>query len=283
MENALQVENLTKSYDGHNAVNGISFAIGEGEFVGLLGPNGAGKTTTIKTLTGLVKPTGGSFRYFGSDFIERHHEAKRFIGVVPQHNNLDRDLTARENLQMHAILYGIPKNARAAKIGEALEFAGLAEQRDKQVKTFSGGMMRRLVIVRALLHGPRILFLDEPTSGLDPQMRRNLWDFIVKINQAKRMAILMTTHYIEEAERLCRRVLFINSGLIVAEGEPQALKREVGHYALEIFREDGIDEQFFMTKEAALDAIRGQHHPCKVREATLEDVFLKLTGRRINV
>ncbi|NOY64608.1 MAG: ABC transporter ATP-binding protein [Nitrospirae bacterium] len=279
----LQVHALVRRFEKKTAVAGVDFVIREGEFVGLLGPNGAGKTTTIRMLTGLLRPTEGEIYYYGKVFSRHAREAKGFIGVVHQYSNLDRDLTAYENLYLHCILHGIPKTERNRRIEDALEFAGLADHRYRQVKTFSGGMKRRLVIVRALLHEPRILFLDEPTVGLDPQIRRNLWDLIVKINQMKKMAILLTTHYIEEAERLCDRVMIINEGLIITEGTPEALKRDLGRYVLEIFHEDGIEEQLFQSKEDALEALRACSATCKIREVTLEDVFLNLTGRRINV
>ncbi len=280
---ALTVEGLVKRFGDKTALKGVSFNINEGDFLGLLGPNGAGKTTTIKILTGLIRATEGRVRYYGKDFFTRPREAKRVIGMVPQQSNLDRDLTAYENLYLHTILYGIPRAARVEKIEEALEFAGLKEYRDRQVKTFSGGMRRRLVIVRALLHEPRILFLDEPTVGLDPQIRRTLWDLILKVNQVRKTAILLTTHYIEEAEKLCNRVLIINTGRIIAEGSPAELMKETGRYVLEIFLEDRIEEHFFSTREEALERLKGCDHSCRVREVTLEDVFLKLTGRRINV
>jgi ABC-2 type transport system ATP-binding protein len=279
----LHVQGLVRRFEKKTAVAGMDFSISEGEFVGLLGPNGAGKTTTIRMLTGLLKPTKGKVLYYGKDFSRYARQAKGFIGVVHQYSNLDRDLTAYENLYLHCILHGIPKTERRRRIEDALEFAGLGDYRDRQVKTFSGGMKRRLVIVRALLHEPRILFLDEPTVGLDPQIRRNLWDLIVKINQMKKMAILLTTHYIEEAEKLCDRVMIINEGLIIAEGTPKALKRALGRYVLEIFHEDGIEERLFQSKDDALEALKVCSATCKIREVTLEDVFLNLTGRRINV
>ena len=220
MDPILDTKGLRKVFGARPAVNGIDFSLGEGEFVGLLGPNGAGKTTTIKMLTGLIKMTGGHISYYGKDFLVYPNYAKKFIGVVPQQSNVDRDLTAYENLYLHTILHGVPRDERAGKIDEALEFAGLRQYRESQVKVLSGGMKRRLVIVRALLHDPKILFLDEPTVGLDPQIRRSLWDLIIKVNQQKGTAILLTTHYIEEAEKLCSRVVIIDEGKIIAEGKP---------------------------------------------------------------
>ncbi|MBF0555083.1 MAG: ABC transporter ATP-binding protein [Nitrospirae bacterium] len=280
----LRVDGLKKTFlKDKAAVDGVSFAFSRGEFVGLLGPNGAGKTTTIKMLTGLIRPSSGAIYYFGSDFQKESQKTKALIGVVPQQNNLDRDLTAYENLYLHAILYGIPKAARKARIDELLDFSGLTDYRNRQVKSFSGGTMRRLVILRALLHEPKILFLDEPTVGLDPQIRRVIWDFIVKINRMKNTTILLTTHYIEEAERLCKRVLIINDGLIIVDGDPETLKDGIGRFVLEVHKDDGIEEEFFDNRSDALAALEKSTYPCKVRGVTLEDVFLRLTGRRINV
>ncbi|WP_420267049.1 ABC transporter ATP-binding protein [Candidatus Magnetominusculus dajiuhuensis] len=281
----LKVSGLTKAFikDDKAAVDGVSFSFCRGEFVGLLGPNGAGKTTTIKMLTGLIKPSSGTIYYYGSDFQRESQKTKALIGVVPQQNNLDRDLTAYENLYLHAILYGIPKAARRARIDELLDFSGLTDYRNRQVKSFSGGTMRRLVILRALLHEPKILFLDEPTVGLDPQIRRVIWDFIVKINRMKNTTILLTTHYIEEAERLCKRVLIINDGSIVTDAAPETLKDGVGRFVLEVHKDDGIEEEFFDSRHDALQALEKSTYTCKVRGVTLEDVFLRLTGRRINV
>lgn len=283
MGTILTVENLVKRFDEKVAVDGINFTIDEGDFIGLLGPNGAGKTTSIKMLIGLIKPDKGGVYYYTNIFTRHTPELKKLIGVVPQQSNLDRDLTAYENMYLHAILHGIPKRLRDEKIDEALEFAGLADYKKTQVKTFSGGMQRRLVIVRALLHEPKILFLDEPTVGLDPQIRHSLWELIVKTNRIKKTAILLTTHYIEEAERLCRKVTIIDKGKIIAAGLPDLLKKDIGCYVLEIFQEDRIEERFFQTKEESLEWIKRTGYPCKIREITLEDVFMKLTGRRINV
>jgi len=275
----LQVKALTKRFGQKSAVRGIDLTINEGEFWGLLGANGAGKTTTIKLLTGLTRPDSGEIQYRGRDFFRFFREAKQLIGVVPQQNNLDRDLTAHENLTLHAILHDIPRKLRTERIDEALDVAGLAEYRDKPVKTFSGGMKRRLVVVRSLLHHPRILFLDEPTSGLDPQIRRSLWELIQKINREQKTAVLMTTHYIEEAEKLCHRVKIISSGQIIADDTPEQLKKEIGNYVLEW----GEQELFFKTRQDATDKQGTVQGESSIREVSLEDVFIKLTGKRINV
>ncbi|HWR97891.1 MAG TPA: ABC transporter ATP-binding protein [Candidatus Methanoperedens sp.] len=277
----LDVAGLSKSFGSIRAVDALTFSLAPGEFVGLLGPNGAGKTTIIKMLTGLMRPDAGTIRYYGRDFLRRPLEAKRDIGVVHQISNLDRDLTARENLTLHAVLHGLGGALRRERIEETLRLAGLESSGDRPVKTFSGGMGRRLVIVRALLHEPKILFLDEPTVGLDPQIRRDLWDLIIRINQSRKTAILLTTHYIEEAERLCSRVLILNDGRLAAEDSPAELKRGMGKFVVEFLRDEGMEEAFFETREEAVARLGTCTGTCKVREATLEDVFLKLTGRRI--
>ena len=252
---AVTVERLTRRFGSFTAVDQVSFEVAHGEVFGFLGPNGAGKTTTIKMLTGLIRPGAGTIRYYGRDFQRFPLEAKREIGVVHQISNLDRDLTARENLTLHAILHGLGGARRRQRIEEALRFAGLEDAGDRPVKTFSGGMGRRLVIVRALLHEPKILFLDEPTVGLDPQIRRDLWDLIIRINQTRKTAVLLTTHYIEEAERLCSRVLILNDGGLAAEGAPTVLKRRVGRFVLENLRDEGLEETFFETREEAVSRL----------------------------
>ncbi len=282
-QTVLEVKSLTKQYGDKTAIKEFNLTIKEGEFWGLLGPNGAGKTTTIKLLTGLTKPDGGDILYFGNSFFTYPKQAKKLIGMVPQHSNLDRDLTAQENLNLHAILHNIPKKKRPEKIDQALEFAGLLDYKNKQVKTFSGGMKRRLVIVRSLLHDPKILFLDEPTVGLDPQIRRSLWDLVMKVNQVRHTAILLTTHYIEEAEKLCHQVKIINSGTVIADDTPDTLKKEVGNFVLEVYNGEHRENMFFPTKADAVARMKETDQDAKVREVTLEDVFIKLTGRRINV
>lgn len=281
-KNVLSVSKLVKSFGKKSAVDAVDFAINEGEFIGLLGANGAGKTTIIKSLVGLIKPTSGNILYYQKDFNVYLKASKKLIGVVPQNSNLDRDLTAYENLYLHTLLHNIPSSQREVKIQEALEFAGLTEYRNKQVKTFSGGMKRRLVIVRALIHEPKILFLDEPTVGLDPQIRRNLWNLILKVNQLKKTAILLTTHYIEEAEKLCNRVMVIDHGKIIMDDTPKKLKEGLGKFVLEIYHEGGIKEKYFDTREAAVAEQNCCGIDSKIRDIALEDVIIQLTARRVH-
>jgi ABC-2 type transport system ATP-binding protein len=282
-ENVLTVKELSKSYEGKPAVSNINIVMNKGDFLGFLGPNGAGKTTTIKMLNGLLRPDKGEILYYNQNFFDAPLYAKKVIGVVMQHNNVDVDLTAYENLYLHTILYHVEKSQRDAKIQDMLEFSGLTEYRDQRVRSFSGGMKRRLSIIRALLHEPSILFLDEPTVGLDPQIRRSMWDFILKINQLKKTAIFLTTHYIEEAEKLCSKISIIHKGSIIVEGAPDKLKQGLGGFVLETYHDDGIRETFFDSKEQAVMELKHCSVSCKIRELNLEDVFLKFTGRKINV
>src|SRR5260370_18489523 len=233
MDTAIAVEDLKKTYQPKarkavevKAVDGISFEVARGELFGLLGPNGAGKTTTIGVLTTRVVPTGGAARIEGIDVARHPVAVKRRIGVVPQVNNLDRSLTAREILLFHAEYFGVPKHERESKAQHLMQRFELAERADEKVLGFSGGMVQRLKIARALMHDPAILFLDEPTTGLDPQSRRAMWDMLSELN-AKGQTILLTTHYMEEADQLCERAAIIDHGQLPALDSPGQLKRSV--------------------------------------------------------
>jgi ABC-2 type transport system ATP-binding protein len=251
METAIAVENLRKTYQPKTrkgvevkAVDDISFAVPRGEFFGLLGPNGAGKTTTIGVLTTRVMPTGGTARIEGLDVARNPVAVKRRIGVVPQVNNLDRSLTAREILLFHAEYFGVAKHARESQAQQFLERFELAERADEKVIGFSGGMVQRLKIARALMHNPAILFLDEPTTGLDPQSRRAMWDLLRELN-AKGQTILLTTHYMEEADLLCERAAIIDHGKLLALDSPAQLKRSVpGGYLIELQAIGGLNDAF---------------------------------------
>src|SRR5436190_20474528 len=241
METVIAVEDLRKTYrpKGRKGVEvaalaGISFEVSRGEFFGLLGPNGAGKTTTIGILTTRVVPTGGVGRIEGIDVARDPVAVKRSIGVVPQVNNLDRSLTAREILVFHAEYFGVPKHEREQHAQNLLERFELAARADEKVTGFSGGMVQRLKIARALMHDPAILFLDEPTTGLDPQSRRMMWDLLTELNR-KGLTILLTTHYMEEADQLCGRAAIIDHGKLLALDSPAQLKRSVpGGYLVEL-------------------------------------------------
>lgn len=276
----IEAIDLVKKFDKKAAVDGISLSVGAGESVALLGPNGAGKTTTVNMLTGLSKPTTGKILYNGKVFSSEDNDIKKSIGVVPQHNNVDRDLTVAENLTVHCKLFGI-KNISAA-VDEAITFSGLEEHKDKEAEKLSGGMKRRLVIARALMHKPQVLFLDEPTTGLDASVRRTLWSFIRSINKTHGCTVIMTTHYIEEAEMLSNRVIIMDRGKIAAEGKTQELKDSIGKYALDIYKENEIDTLHFQTRQEALGALENITSEARIREVTLEDVYLKISGRRID-
>jgi ABC-2 type transport system ATP-binding protein len=229
----IRVENLTKMFGTTAAVRDISFAIKRGEIVAFLGPNGAGKTTTIKMLTTLLKPTSGKIELDGLDPASQPNEVRRRFGIVFQDPSLDDELTALENLEIHGALYSVPKQVCAERIEKLLKLFELWERRKEPAKRFSGGMRRRLEIARGLLHTPRILFLDEPTLGLDPQTRNQLWTQVKMLNEAEQVTVFLTTHYMEEAERVAQRVLIIDGGRIIAQGSPQELKERTASATLE--------------------------------------------------
>ncbi len=229
----IRVENLVKKYGELVAVAGISFEIPEGEIFAFLGPNGAGKTTTIKMLTTLLRPTSGRVEIDGLDPAVAHDEVRRRFGIVFQDPSVDDELTAYENMDLHGILYSVPRKVRRQRIEELLGLFELWERRGDPVKQFSGGMRRRLEIARGLLHTPRILFLDEPTLGLDPQTRNQLWTHVKQLNEKERVTVFLTTHYMEEAERVAQRIAIIDHGSIVALGSTAELKAQTGADSLE--------------------------------------------------
>jgi ABC-2 type transport system ATP-binding protein len=243
-DNMITVKNLTKKFKDFTAVDNISFDVDKGEIFAFLGPNGAGKTTTIKMLTTLLHPTKGTLRINGFDPVHDQEKTRSSFGIVFQDPSLDDDLTAYENMEFHGVLYGVAKDVRKARIKELLTFVELWDRKDDLVKTYSGGMKRRLEIARGLLHHPKIFFLDEPTQGLDPQTRNHMWDYIKELNKKEGITIFFTTHYMEEAEKSAQRVAIIDHGKIVAQGTPKELVK-------------------------------------KTRTKTLEEAFLKLTGHGI--
>ncbi len=226
--NAIEIKGLTKKFGDFTAVGGISFDVKEGEIFGLLGPNGAGKTTTIKMLTTLLPPTKGDAKVAGFDILNDQNNVRRNIGIIFQDPSLDDELTGRENLEFHAILYKIGKKERQKKIDEVLKLVELEDKADTLIKNYSGGMKRRLEIGRGLIHEPKILFLDEPTVGLDPQTRRHIWEYIKRLNEISGTTLVLTTHYIEEADYLCKRVAFVDHGKIIALDTPHMLKNKLG-------------------------------------------------------
>ena len=230
---ALEITDLVKRYPtGTEALREVSLNIEAGEFFGLLGPNGAGKSTLIHCSTGLAQPTSGSIRIFGNDAIDHYEEARLAVGLAPQDLNLDWFLTAEETLDYHGGYFGMPKRERRERTKELLEAFSLTEKRDDRTRTLSGGMKRRLILARALMHRPRLLILDEPTAGVDVELRLELWRYVQQINE-EGTTILLTTHYLEEAERLCDRIAFIYDGQIVAQGTSSELASEYGVSSLE--------------------------------------------------
>jgi len=224
---ALKIQDLGKTYsNGFRALDGVSLEVGAGKFFGLLGPNGAGKTTLINSIVSLVRPDRGSVEVFGKDAYRDFREARRMIGVSPQEVNLDKFLTVEETLVFHAGYYGVPKKKASERAEELLERFGLVGKRDQRTNTLSGGMKRRVLFARALMHDPKVLFLDEPTAGVDVELRYKLWGYISELNRGG-MTILLTTHYLEEAEALCEEIALINGGNIVARGSSEDLKE---HY-----------------------------------------------------
>ena len=230
---ALHIEGLRKRYPtGVEALGGVSLRIEPGEFFGLLGPNGAGKSTLIHCTTGLAQPTGGSIEVFGHDAIGDYAAAREAVGLAPQELNLDWFLTVEETLDYHAGYFGMPKRERRERTSELLETFSLVDKRKERTRTLSGGMKRRLILARALMHRPRLLILDEPTAGVDIELRLELWHYVQRINQ-EGTTILLTTHYLEEAEQLCDRIAFINGGQIIAQGTGAELETTYGVESLE--------------------------------------------------
>jgi ABC-2 type transport system ATP-binding protein len=229
----IHVEHLTKTFGTLKAVDDVSFDVRPAEVFAFLGPNGAGKTTTIQMLTTLLRPTGGTMAIDGLDPVARPLEVRKRFGIVFQDPSLDSELTAYENMTLHGVLYHVPRAVRTERIELLLKLFELWDRKDSYVKTFSGGMKRRLEIARGLLHTPKILFLDEPTLGLDPQTRNQLWTHVRHLNDTEGVTVFLTTHYMDEAERMAHRIGIIDHGKIVAQGSPDELKQQTGSDSLE--------------------------------------------------
>ena len=287
----IEMEDLVKKFPHTNAakektwktaVAGISLSVRHGEVFGLLGPNGAGKTTIIRMLTMQTQPTSGVIRIGGADIRRDPRVVKERIGVVPQHVNFDQELTCWENMELHARLHHMGHAERTARIEELLTEMELTEVRNDNVRRLSGGMKRRLLIARALIHRPQVLFLDEPTVALDPQIRRHIWDLVREIARGG-VTVLLTTHYIEEAEALCDRVSIINKGVLVDVQTPRAFCDALGAFAVEWDEEGGRAYRFFHTREEARAHARRIEESMQrvlLRPTNLEDVFIELTGRK---
>jgi len=306
MPAALILQGLTKRYGTLTAVDRFSLEVERGTVFGLLGPNGAGKTTLIKMLTTLMRPTGGDAFIEGHSVISAGKKVRELIGVVPQENNLDRYLTAHENLVLHARMHGMAPRDYRPRIDQLLELTGLSSRRNDFPDTYSGGMQRRLVVARALVHAPRLLFLDEPTTGLDPQSRRALWEHIRTLRSE--MTIFLTTHYMDEADSLCDRIVIMDHGTALVDGTATELKERFAHahiYELEVRRDADRYEEVFRalpevtSLERERDAFRivlrdeeslkplmdsiasGDIRRICLVEPSLEEVFLDLTGRTV--
>jgi ABC-2 type transport system ATP-binding protein len=238
---AIETNGITKSFDGVAAVNNVSISIKQGELFGLLGPNGAGKTTLLNMLSTMIEPSSGGARVWGYDVVKDASLVRQSIGVVFQDITLDDRLTARENLDLHGRLYGLDSGLRKKRIEEVLALVELTDRADSIVKTYSGGMMRRLEIARGLMHKPHVLFLDEPTLGLDPQTRTHIWDYIKALTREEGVTIVLTTHYMEEADHLCSRIAIVDHGEIVVLDTPEALKNMLGGDVITIELEDPHD------------------------------------------
>jgi len=299
----IMTEALTKKYKKITAVDGLYLSIEEGEIFGLLGPNGAGKTTLLSMLCTILKPTSGRAWVNGFDVVKESSKVRKSIGIVFQQPSVDDLLTGRENLEMHNLLFGVPRDIRKQRIHEVLSIVNLEKRADDLVNTYSGGMRRRLELARGIMHHPKILFLDEPTLGLDPQTREHIWEYIQELAKKECMTVMLTTHYMEEAEQLCDRVAIIDYGKIVALDSPQELKnRIVGDivkikqktpdmgslrkldYVKKLEEKDGL--LYISIKDASkhlqdLLTHTGPIDFVEVRSGTLNDVFLHYTGREI--
>lgn len=304
---SIEVRNLTKKFDDFTAVDNISFSINSGEVFGLLGPNGAGKTTIIAMLSTILKPTSGSASVNNFDILKNEGDVRKSIGIVFQDQSLDEELTAYENMDFHGRLYRIPKKIRQKKSIELLKLVELETKKNNLVKTFSGGMRRRLEIARGLLHEPKVLFLDEPTLGLDPQTRNRLWEYIEKLNNEKGITIILTTHYMEEADILCNRVAIIDKGKIIALDTSEKLKEEIGGDVITIKsserdrlhakintlswvksaepHDDSVTISLQNAEKHVVDIVNLASSngiaidSISIHKPTLEDVFLHFTGR----
>jgi len=309
---AIAVENIVKRYGTFEAVKGVSFAVNDGEIFGLLGPNGAGKSTLIRMMTTLVPITSGRAIVAGFDVAKESDSVRRVIGVIPQALTSDPDLTLEENLSIYAKLYGVPRAERAKNIQEVLEAVDLVKWRDAQTKTLSGGMRRRLEIARGLVHNPHIFFLDEPTTGLDPVSRIAVWEMLDNLRKTRNLTMLLTTHYMEEADKLCDRIAIVDHGNLVALGTPIELKQNVpGANVVEVHfdretaqwksRLEGLDGVTSVQAESAgfyrvltssgsrttmqlveLAASLGENiTSLSVQNTSLDDVFVHYTGRQL--
>jgi len=300
---SIETSDLTKRYGELAAVDRLNIKVKQGEIFGLLGPNGAGKTTVISMLCTMLRPTEGSAKVNGFDIVSQPDNVRRSIGIVFQEPSVDDELTGLENLLLHAMWYGVPRDVRRDRIKEVLELVGLENRKNDLVKTYSGGMRRRLEIGRGLIHHPEVLFLDEPTLGLDPQTRGQIWDYIADLAEKEEMTVVLTTHYMEEAEELCDRIAIIDQGKVVVLDTVDALKESIGgdlvclknpKLDIEAFKDlkyvrkiETDDDLLVLTVENSSQHLQeileraGRVEYISVRPVTLNDVFLHFTGKEI--
>ncbi len=305
----IETRKLVKKFGDITAVNGIDLKVKEGEIFGLLGPNGAGKTTTLSILSCMLLPTSGEAYVNGYNVVKQPDQVRKSIGIVFQDPALDDQLTGRENMEIHAMLYNVPKEVAKKRIDEALELVELTDRAKNLVRTYSGGMRRRLEIARGLIHRPKVLFLDEPTIGLDPQTRERIWQYIEVLTKKEKITTILTTHYMDEADRLCDRLAIIDFGKIKAEGTPEELKKQLGGDVITVKTKYAdrlakmVSElEFVKSVKKTSDLVKiglqnGEEHITDVacwardkgipiesltlQEPTLNDVFLYHTGREI--
>lgn len=278
----IRLEGLKKNYKNVQALNGVTIHVSKGELFAYLGPNGSGKTTTVNILTGLTAPSAGD-AYLNNFHIQKESlKAKLQSGLVTQRINLDNELTVYENLNIHGRLFHMPKKERVKKIDELLDYIELHDRKNSFIKHLSGGMKRRIVIARAMMHSPRILFLDEPTVGLDPNIRRKIWSLVKKLQQ-NGTTIFLTTHYIEEAEFLADRVAFLDHGEIVKVDTPQNFMDRIGKWALDDMVNDNIETIYFKNKDEAGNYIKNREGNFTLRRVNLEDAFVSLTGKKVDI
>jgi ABC-2 type transport system ATP-binding protein len=303
----ITIKNLSKRYENLTVVDNLNLTIDENEVFGLLGPNGAGKTTTIHILATLLKPTSGTAIVNGYDIMREASKVRSSIGIVFQAPSSDDMLTGYENLKLHSLLYAVPRDSRERRIAEVLDLVGLTERKDDQVKKYSGGMRRRLEIARGLLHKPKVIFLDEPTLGLDPSSRETMWGYIQRLVKEEKITIILTTHYMEEADLLCDRIGIIDKGKIIALDSPSRLKEGIGGAIIKLKVSPNSNLNFASLKQfnfirkvefanvgvITLSVNDATHNiPILLKYAnnvelieysipTLNDVFLQLTGRHI--
>lgn len=274
----IELVNLTKKFDAFTAVDDVDLTIGTGEFFGLLGPNGAGKTTTINMMSTLLLPSSGAIRIDGEILTRRTPELKRKLSVITQEYSMRQDMTMDEVMEYQGRLYFMPRRQIKERSEELLEFCDLLKYRKRTVRRLSGGMKRKLMVCRALLTDPEILLLDEPTAGMDAASRRQMWNLLRKLN-GKNLTILLTTHYMEEAETLCDRVAMMVHGKIEEIGTPENFIEGLGRYAVDVKKNGDMESRFFKSREQAIEYLKEAEEETVLRQTTLEDVFLERTSQ----